>query len=92
MNSDYYPMADQLGTFVSTMKPFHDKYASPGHIFAIGETGLGFEAPIETRLAWFKEVTSPETRAALPFYISMSWLYVCSSFFSIFASTDPPFD
>jgi hypothetical protein len=37
---DFYPKSLQTGKeFLDTMKPFHDKYAVDGRMFAIGETG-----------------------------------------------------
>ncbi|GAA5859543.1 hypothetical protein JCM1840_004662 [Sporobolomyces johnsonii] len=71
---DYYPQQPGQDTFVSTMKPFHDAYTTPnGPMFAIGETGLGVDAPIASRLAWLEQIMSTDTKAQMPNFIAVSW-------------------
>ncbi|GAA5941510.1 hypothetical protein JCM1841_005343 [Sporobolomyces salmonicolor] len=71
---DYYPQQPGQDTFVSTMKPFHDAYTTPnGPMFAIGETGLGVDAPIASRLAWLEQIMSADTKAQMPNLIAVSW-------------------
>lgn len=54
------------------MKPLYDKYCQDGKIlFAIGETGNGWEGPIEDRLGWLDQCTSEETAKAMPNYIGV---------------------
>jgi hypothetical protein len=54
------------------MKPLYDKYCSDGKIlFAIGETGNGWEGPIEDRLGWLDQCTSAETAKAMPHLIGV---------------------
>ncbi|GAA5831028.1 hypothetical protein JCM3766R1_006210 [Sporobolomyces carnicolor] len=70
---DYYPQK-KTESFVDHMKPLYDKYCADGKIlFAIGETGNGWEGPIEDRLTWLDQCTSPETAKAIPHYIGVSW-------------------
>lgn len=68
---DYYPSS--IGTFVNTMKSFHDKYTSDTIKFALGETGYGQSADIATKLQYVEEITSAATTAALPNFIGASW-------------------
>ncbi|GAA5897207.1 uncharacterized protein JCM6883_006616 [Sporobolomyces salmoneus] len=71
---DYYPKQTSGNSFVDIMKPFHDAYTSEnGPHFAIGEIGLGVAADMSSRLAWFKDMTSAETKAAMPHYVAVSW-------------------
>jgi len=54
------------------MKPLYDKYCSEGKIlFAIGETGNGWEGPIEDRLGWLDQCTSAETAKAMPHLVGV---------------------
>ena len=55
------------------MKPFHDAYASESTKFAIGETGLGLEANMKTRLDWLTDATSFATTSQMKHYIQLSW-------------------
>lgn len=75
---DYYPSS--TGTFVSRMQNFHDTYATGGIKFAIGETGWGKSADISTRLQYVDELTSDQTKAALPQYVGAAWFNVSSKF------------
>jgi hypothetical protein len=71
---DYYPKSTSGNSFVDVMKPFHDAYTSAsGPHFAIGEIGLGVAADMSSRLAWFKDMTSAETKSAMPHYVAVSW-------------------
>ncbi|GAA5847866.1 hypothetical protein JCM3766R1_001212 [Sporobolomyces carnicolor] len=71
---DYYPKSTSGNSFVDVMKPFHDAYtSSSGPHFAIGEIGLGVAADMNSRLAWFKDMTSAETKSAMPHYVAVSW-------------------
>ncbi|GAA5967988.1 hypothetical protein JCM3765_005568 [Sporobolomyces pararoseus] len=71
---DYYPKSTSGNSFVDVMKPFHDAYTSAsGPHFAIGEIGLGVAADMNSRLAWFKDMTSAETKSAMPHYVAVSW-------------------
>ena len=55
------------------MKPFHDAYClNSSIVFAIGETGLGYSAPIATRLAWLADATSEATVQAMPKLVGVS--------------------
>ncbi|GAA6061496.1 hypothetical protein JCM10212_000200 [Sporobolomyces blumeae] len=70
---DWYP-TDATQRFVDHMAPLYDKYCKDGKIlFAIGETGNGWEAPIEDRLKWLDELTSEETAKAMPYYVGITW-------------------
>lgn len=82
-NSDYYPTDLNSLDFVKVMKPFHDLYTNDRIKFAIGETGLGIDAPIQDRLNWLEIISSPATMQALPNFISLSWVsprLYCSKF------------
>jgi hypothetical protein len=69
--ADYYPQKS-TESFVDRMKPLYDKYCSDGKIlFAIGETGNGWEGPIEDRLGWLEQCTSAETAKAMPHLIGV---------------------
>ena len=71
---DYYPKSTSGNSFVDDMKPFHHAYtSSSGPHFAIGEIGLGVAADMNSRLAWFKDMTSAETKSAMPHYVAVSW-------------------
>jgi len=71
---DYYPQSlGGSGSFVDTMKPFHDKYTSDTTRFAIGETGLGFSGSIQERVQWLSEIMSSATAKAMPNFVSVSW-------------------
>ena len=61
-------------SFLETMKPFHDKYASPTTLFAIGETGLGRGADMQARLDWLIDATSVETTSQMKYYVALSWV------------------
>lgn len=78
---DYYPKVGDK-TFLATMKPFHDKYASEKTKFAIGETGLGYGADMQARLAWLTDATSVETTQQMKHYVALSWV-------SLFAFRSP---
>ncbi|GAA5856715.1 hypothetical protein JCM5353_003811, partial [Sporobolomyces roseus] len=70
---DYYP-SSSTESFVEHMKPLYDKYCQDGSIlFAIGETGNGWEGGVEERLTWMDQCTSAETAKAMPYYIGVSW-------------------
>jgi len=72
---DYYPqsLGSSAGSFVSIMKPFHDKYTSSTIKFAIGETGLGFAGSPQQKLQWLEEIMSANTREQMPNFLSLSW-------------------
>lgn len=74
-------------SFLETMKPFHDKYASPTTLFAIGETGLGRGADMQARLDWLIDATSVETTSQMKYYVALSW--VRSSSASLQSSASP---
>ncbi|GAA5909600.1 hypothetical protein JCM6882_003470 [Rhodosporidiobolus microsporus] len=70
---DYYPKSSSE-KFVDHMQELYNKYCSDGSIkFAIGETGTGWEATIEERLAWLADTTSAETAKAMPHHVGVSW-------------------
>ncbi|GAA5978580.1 hypothetical protein JCM5350_003148 [Sporobolomyces pararoseus] len=70
---DYYPQK-ATESFVDRMKPLYDKYCKDGKIlFAIGETGNGWEGPIEDRLGWLDQCTSAETAKEMPYLVGVSW-------------------
>ena len=72
---DYYPqsLGSSGGSFVSIMKPFHDKYTNSNTKFAIGETGLGFAGSPAQRVQWLSEIMSSATQQAMPNFVSISW-------------------
>ena len=45
-------------TFLAVHSEFHDYCASRNASYAIAEAGLGFDAPLADRLAWFDLMTS----------------------------------
>ncbi|GAA5935833.1 uncharacterized protein JCM15063_001819 [Sporobolomyces koalae] len=70
---DYYP-SKKTDSFVDHMKPLYSKYCADGKIlFAIGETGNGWEGPIEERLGWLEQCTSKETAEAMPYFVGVTW-------------------
>lgn len=79
---DYYYAAGGPD-FITVMKPFHDKYCTVlnatertsdhATIFAIGESGLGFNADINTKLNWLDSMTNSATKAALPYLAGVNW-------------------
>lgn len=69
--SDYYPTGP--GNFVSTMKPFHDKYCNENTKFAIGEIGLNNAANLNTRVQFLQEMTSASTASQMPHYVATAW-------------------
>ncbi|GAA5947710.1 hypothetical protein JCM3765_001045 [Sporobolomyces pararoseus] len=70
---DYYPQK-ATESFLDRMKPLYDKYCKDGKIlFAIGETGNGWEGPIEDRLTWLDQCTSAETAKTMPHLVGVSW-------------------
>ncbi|KAA1065333.1 hypothetical protein PGT21_034753 [Puccinia graminis f. sp. tritici] len=69
---DFYPKSLQTGKeFLDTMKPFHDKYAVDGRMFAIGETGLGYAGTPAERFSWLSQVTA--ARSEMKNYVSAAW-------------------
>lgn len=81
---DYYPKSTSGNSFVDVMKPFHDAYTKEsGPHFAIGEIGLGVAADMGSRLNWFKDMTSAETKSAMPHYVAVSWFNYVSPFFHV---------
>ncbi|ORY47092.1 glycoside hydrolase superfamily [Leucosporidium creatinivorum] len=70
---DYYPKSSSE-SFVDKMQDFYDAYCKDGTIkFAIGETGTGWVATIDERLAWLAQGTAAETATAMPNYVGISW-------------------
>ncbi|GAA5988395.1 hypothetical protein JCM10908_003547 [Rhodotorula pacifica] len=70
---DYYPRSASE-SFLDHMQPLYDKYCKDGSTkFAMGETGNGWEATIEERLAWLDQCTSAETAKAMPHYVGISY-------------------
>lgn len=54
-----YPGEPPTATaFVDTHAEFHDYCLSRNSSYAIAEGGLGFDAPLADRLAWFEQMTS----------------------------------
>lgn len=70
---DFYPKDLSSANFVSTMKPFHDRFATNGKIFAIGETGLGFSGGMNERMQWFQQIMSQNTKTQMPKFTNMNW-------------------
>lgn len=72
-SADYYPR-DASQSFLEHMQPLYDKYCKDGSTkFAIGETGNGWAATIDERLAWLDQTTSAETAKAMPHYVGIAW-------------------
>ncbi|KDE09583.1 hypothetical protein MVLG_00478 [Microbotryum lychnidis-dioicae p1A1 Lamole] len=71
---DYYPKVLSTADFVTVMAPLHNKYCtSSGPFFAIGETAPGLGVSMTDRMNWLKHILSPETKAQLPYFISVTW-------------------
>ncbi|MBW0487119.1 hypothetical protein O181_026834 [Austropuccinia psidii MF-1] len=69
---DFYPKTPEAGApFIETMKNFHDTYAAPERVFAIGETGLGFPGTTEDKLFWLHQLVSAMTE--MNHALSISW-------------------
>ncbi|TKA51435.1 hypothetical protein B0A53_05348 [Rhodotorula sp. CCFEE 5036] len=61
-------------SFLEHVQPLYDKYCKDGStLFAMGETGTGWEATIEERIAWLDQLTSAETAKAMPHYVGIAW-------------------
>ncbi|GAA5898418.1 uncharacterized protein JCM6883_001017 [Sporobolomyces salmoneus] len=86
---DYYPQS-KTESFLDHMKPLYDKYCKDGKIlFAIGETGNGWEGPIEERLGWLEQCVSAETAEAMPYLVGVSWFnYKKEREFRLFIDND----
>jgi len=73
---DYYPKTPN-DRFLSQVQEMYDKWCADGSIkFAIGETGNGWKATMEERLAWLEELTSEDTAKAMPHHVGISWFNV----------------
>ncbi|POY72758.1 hypothetical protein BMF94_4165 [Rhodotorula taiwanensis] len=74
LTGTYYYPRDASQSFLEHMQPLYDKYCKDGSTkFAIGETGNGWAATIDERLAWLDQTTSAETAKAMPHYVGIAW-------------------
>ncbi|TNY22241.1 glycoside hydrolase superfamily [Rhodotorula diobovata] len=73
LSIDYYPKTPN-DRFLAQVQEMYDKWCADGSIkFAIGETGNGWKATMEERLAWLEELTSEDAAKAMPHYVGVSW-------------------